>query len=239
VDDPKSFLVTPTPVEATVSNGFLNPLSVLDAVSPSAALNSAIEAMTGFDVIATLVQPFSGDWEAFSRFGSALRHLADCLAAIGATMQARLDDLAQTWEGHDSDSAYLYFNDVAGKLSAAQVVLLDAADNYAKTATGVWLLAQQLANLVQSICDLALTETVLAGAGAALVETGPLDLLIAGAAVWKLEEMLTELAKAEVIIQSGGTAIETFFGEMQQVNWRFGDIGGFQLPAAYKTPAVQ
>src|SRR5215831_10181439 len=144
MDDPKSFLVTPDSVEPSVSGGYLNPLSVLDAVSPSAALNSTIEALTGYDMIGTLVKPFTGDWAAFSRFGSALRHLADCHEAIGVNMQAELDELAQTWEGHDSDAAYRYFNDVAARVSASQTILLDAADNYDKTATGVWLLAQQL-----------------------------------------------------------------------------------------------
>jgi hypothetical protein len=76
-------------------------------------------------------------------------------------------------------------------------------------------------------------------ASGALIEAGLVGLIPVGIAAWKADQMLEMLAQGEVIVQSMGTVISLFFSEVQQVNWRFGEISDFQLPdTPYKHPAM-
>jgi uncharacterized protein YukE len=239
MDDPTRHLVEPQPVEPSISGGYVNPIEVLDLVSPTAWLNQAIADLTGYNVIEHIVKPFAGDWEAFSRFGNALRNFAPCMQDIGVNVQSQLDLVDAMWDGHASDAAYNYFNDLAAKVSGVQYVLREAADNYDKTATGIWGLAQQLGNLVQSIVDQAIIITVASAVGTALVETGVGALVGYGVAAWRLVELLKLCNRAAIIIQTAGTLITAFFSLMQEVNWRFGDLTKVGLPgASYDHPAV-
>jgi uncharacterized protein YukE len=239
MDDPTRHLVEPSPVDASVSGGYVNPFNLLDAVSPTAWLNAAIEGVTGFNVLDAIVAPFTGDWEAFSKFGNALQHLAPCMQDIGVNVQSQLDIVDASWEGHASDAAYNYFNDLAAKTSAMQFTLREAADNYEKTATGVWELTQQLSNVVQSIVDQGIIVAVAASAGTALIETGVGPLIGYGIAAWRAIELWNLFNKASAIVQTAGGLIMTFFSFIQEVNWRFGDITKIGLPSAgYDHPAV-
>jgi hypothetical protein len=61
VDDPTDFLKEPGEPDASVSNGFANPLDLFNYVSPSAWINAAIESLTGVDVFGWMTDWVSGD----------------------------------------------------------------------------------------------------------------------------------------------------------------------------------
>jgi uncharacterized protein YukE len=239
MEDPTRHLVEPSPADPTVTAGYANPLNLLDVASPAGWLNYSIAEITGFNVLETIVKPFVGDWAAFSRFGDALNHLAPCMQDIGANIQTQLDVLDASWDGQASDAAYTYFNDLASRVSQLQTTLRQAAVNYERTATGVWQLAQQLANVLQSIVDQAVIIVVAAALGTALVETGVGPVVGYGIAAWRVVELFRLINQAMVYIQTGGTIVMGFFGYMQELNWQAADLSKVGLPGnAYSHPAA-
>ena len=153
MDDPTRHLTEPQPVEPSDAGGYLNPLNVLDLASPTAWINYGIKELTGYDVLESFVKPFSGDWSAYSRYGDALKHLGPAAQDIGVNIQQELDRVDASWEGNANDAAYNYFNNLAAKTSELQHALYAAAAEYEDAARGIWLLAQQVANIIQSVID--------------------------------------------------------------------------------------
>lgn len=239
MDDPTRYLVEPKPIDATVSNGYANPLDIFDLVSLTAWVNQAIIEVTGHDVLMEIVQPFTGDWQAFSRFGDALRNLAPCMQAVGMDIQQQMLTVDATWSGRANDAAYNYFTDLAARTSGMQHVLREAAANYEETATGVWQLARQAANLVQSLIDEVVIIAIASAVGTALIETGVGAVAGYAVAAWRIVEAWKLLNHLIAVIQTLGSVVLAFVSLLEQVNWRFGELDKIALPeSAYDHPAL-
>jgi len=120
MDDPTALLVAPGEPDASVSNGFANPLDLFNYVSPSAWINAAIEELTGVDVIGWMTNWVSGDWAAIWKFGDALHNLGQCLEQLGINIQQGMLDLDPAWDGNASDAAYQYFSNFAAAVGGQQ-----------------------------------------------------------------------------------------------------------------------
>lgn len=239
MDDPTRHLVEPTPVDPTVENGYANPLDVLDILSPTGWVNYGIMELTGVNVLVSLVQPLSGNWLAFSRYGDALRNLAPCTQDIGVNIQRATLTVDRTWHGNANDAAYMYFSEVAARTSGLQHLLREAVTSYENMARGMWQLAQQMANILQSVIDEFLIVSVLLVAGAALIETGVGTVAAWGLAAWRVARIIQLLSRASAIIQTGGLVILTFTSFIIEAEARLGDLdkAGFPIEP-YDHPAV-
>ncbi|TMM35772.1 MAG: hypothetical protein E6F99_18295 [Actinobacteria bacterium] len=231
MDDPTALLVAPGEPDASVSNGFANPLDLFNYVSPSAWINAAIEELTGVDVIGWMTNWVSGDWAAIWKFGDALHNLGQCLEQLGINIQQGMLDLDPAWDGNASDAAYQYFSNFAAAVGGQQSSLYDIGENYHKAALGAWQLANQLGNIVQALADKAIIAGIAAAAGTATAESGVGAIVGYGVAGLMVVDMLDLINKASTIINAAGTAILGLFGTGMDIGFKGGDLSRVALPS--------
>lgn len=239
MDDPTRYLIVPVAPPERVADGFVNVTQMLDYASPTAWLNAAIHGMTGFDVLATLVQPISGDWERIGCYGDALGHMSACLGELAIQVQTHANDLSQHWTGNAADAAFVYFCETATALSRHSAVLQIADERYTALALDVWHMSQQLQGLLQSICDQAAVALIEMAAGTALVETGIGAVAGYSLAAIQIASIVRTIARAALIIQAANAAIGVSVAGLTGILKEFGDLGGIPMPArAYQNPLV-
>ena len=234
---PGTHLVSPTLPDETMTNGFVNPIDILNYASPTAWINKGIEAATGFDVIGSFMEAVSGDWEAIWKFGEAMGHLADCMAELGIDVQQGMLQLDDSWDGNAADAAYLYFSSLATGISGSQYDFRQIQQDYQQAALGAWQLANQLGNILQAIVDAWLIGLAAAGAGAAVSATGVgafAGYAVAGVQAARIAKLVND---ASLKINTAGTAIMAIFATPMTIANRGGDLSNIKLPtAAYTTP---
>jgi hypothetical protein len=239
VDDPTRHLVEPRSVDVAAENGYANPFNVLDLVSPTAWVNYGIKELTGVDILESLVKPFAGDWAAYSRFGNALRNLSLCCHDIAVNLQRELDIADRSWEGRANDAAFNYFCDLASKISQLRLIIYEAGNEYQRAATGMWQLAQQLANVLQAIVDEFFIISAMLAVGTALIETGIGVIAGYGLAAWRIGKLTSLIAKASAIVNTGGTIIMSFFSFLIEADRRLADVNLVGIPdRPYDHPEV-
>ncbi|ASW56804.1 hypothetical protein [Plantactinospora sp. KBS50] len=237
MNDATIFLVEPGEPEASISQGFANPLDLFNYLSPSAWINSAIADLTGTDVFGWMTDWIGGDWAAMWKFGDALGHLAECLQQIGINIQAGVIALDASWDGNANDAAYRYFSHLASSVSGQQYALTDLRDRYHKAATGAWQMSNQLGNILQALADKAILAGIAAAAGTITAETGIGALAGYGTAALIVTDMLKLINQASIIINTAGTAILSFFGiAIDLIYQGGGGLGSIPLPAVSYTP---
>jgi len=190
-----------------VTNCFANPLDLFNYLSPSAWLNEAINALTGFDVFGWMTDWLSGDWAALWKFGDAMANLSSCLQQMGINTQQGMLDLDATWDGNASDAAYMYFSDFSAAMSRQQTALFESQDRYHRAAIGAWQMSNQLGNIMQALADKALLAAASAAAGTILAETGVGAVAGYAAAAVIVLDMLELVNQASTIINTAGTVI--------------------------------
>jgi hypothetical protein len=212
MDDPTAFLVEPAEPDASVNDGFANPIDIPNYISPSAWINSVINDMTGTDVFGWMTEWVSGDWQGLWKFGDAMANLAECMQRLGMNIQEGVTKLDASWDGNASDAAYQYFSKLAATVSGQQVSLYDIRDRYHKAAVGAWQLANQLGNILQALADKAILAAIAAAAGTAAAESGVGAVVGYGMAALIVTDMIRLVNKASTIINTAGTLIVGLFG---------------------------
>ena len=239
MDDPTDFLKEPGEPDASISNGFANPLDLFNYVSPSAWINAAIESLTGVDVFGWMTDWVSGDWAAMWKFGDAMANLAGCMQQIGINIQQGMLELDNSWDGNASDAAFKYFSDLAAATSGQQIALRDRQEAYHKAALGAWQLSNQLGNIMQALADKAILAGISAAAGTVLAETGVGAVIGYGVAALIVVDMLNLINRASIIINTAGTAILGLFGGGMDLAYQGGDLSAIPLPSvAYTAPGA-
>ncbi|MEV0269589.1 hypothetical protein AB0H43_12470 [Hamadaea sp. NPDC050747] len=239
MDDPTRHLVEPSPPDDSVGNGYVNPTAILDYASPTAWLNSAIEGLTDFDVLGTLVQPLAGDWERIGKYGDALKHMSECLGEMAVQTQSHASELTASWHGNASDSAFQYFSSTSTAMSRYADLLVHAAQQYKALALGVWQVAESLKGILQNLCDQALVALIEIAAGTALAETGVGAVVGYSLAALQIMKIVDTIADAGKKIQIAWIAIDLFFSTLLGVFKEFGDLGSIPTPTiAYHHPMV-
>ena len=231
MDDATAYLTPPAPPDDSITNGFVSPLDFFNYTSPSAWINTAIEKLTGVDLIGWVTECLAGDWEALWKFGDAMGNLARSLQQLGINIEQGMLTLDATWDGNADDAAYKYFSDLAAAISGQQTPIYNSQDSYHLAAKGAWLLADQLGNLVQAIADEAILATIAAAAGTATAETvvGAIGgYAITGIYVLRMLEKIDEASK---IINTAGTATLGAFGLAADAAAQVGHLSTIPLPA--------
>ncbi|GAA2848184.1 hypothetical protein Acy02nite_02260 [Actinoplanes cyaneus] len=240
--DPTGFLAEPGDPDESISNGFVNPLDLFNAASPSAWLNEAIEGITGVDVFGWFTEWLAGDWEGIWKFGDAMANLAQCVQQVGVDIQLGMNQLDRSWDGNASESAYAYFSSLATRTSGQQTAIRPVAESYRKAATGAWQVSNQLGNIFQALADSAVLWCLTVGASGALYGTGAgavVGTAGMGAAGLIALEMLSLINKASVIMNTAGTAILGLVGEGMSLAYQGGDLSSVPLPnVPYVSPEL-
>ncbi len=238
--DPTVHLVAPQPVDDSVSAGFANVTALLDQVSLSAWLNEAIKGATDYDVIGSVVEPFSGDWEKVSTYGSSLANMSQCLRGIAGNVRVTTTDLDFHWNGNAADAAHLYFTATSRSLTMHADALDRAAKQYQALALDVWHFHEALKGLLQSIVDQGLLFLIYAAAGTALCETVIGAVAGYALAAAELAKLLTTINKAARIVQMANMAFQTGFSTLAGILKEIEDLGPIPaLGVPYDHPMVR
>ncbi|MBB2940538.1 hypothetical protein FB565_000242 [Actinoplanes lutulentus] len=239
MDDPTFLLQPPGETSENVARVVMNPGDAFNYISPAAWINSAIESLTGTDVIGYFTDWVGGDWAAIYRFGDALHSLADCMQQIGVNIQQGMESLDADWDGNANDSAYNYFTSFAAATSGQQYALNEAGKEYHKAASGAHQVSNALGNILQALVDKAILAGVVAAGSAAFTATGVGAAAgIGGYAAVALivKDMLNLLNKASLIINTALTTIFGTFGLAMDIAYQGGTPLDVPLPAAPYIP---
>ena len=234
---PRDHLVDPQPADASISNGYVTISDVFSVLSPTHWARELIKDLTGFDIFDQIGQFFVGDWEAFSKAGAAIGHLADALPDIGNNLFFGAETMHEDWVGNAGDTAHVYFATLATSIIDRQQTLRHAAAQYESTAKGVWALAGDVTSLIEWAIDSFVVAAAAAAIGTALIETGVGAVAGYGVAALEIANGLQKLSSAMLKIQVAMTVIEPAFqlikaGERQLAAMDVPEIGDYDPPAA-------
>jgi hypothetical protein len=233
---PRDHLVEPQPSEQTISGGYFSIADVFSVLSPTHWARESIKNLTGFDIFGEIGEFFVGDWEAFSKAGVAIGHVADALPEIGNNLYFGAEAMHENWTGNAGDSAWAYFATLGTTTIDQQQTLRHAAKQYESTAKGVWALAEDVSSLIEFAIDSFVVAAAAAAIGTALIETGVGAVAGYGVAALEIANGLEKLASAMLKIQTAVTVIEPAFqlikaGERQLGAMNVPEIDNYEPPA--------
>jgi hypothetical protein len=207
VEDVRGELIVPQVPDASLSNYYADPFNLFSVLSPSDWIDSFLQALTGWDPLGYLSSSLAGEWEAFARCGVAYGQIARACQDLGVNIQEGEIRLDRCWDGNANDAAHRYFCDLASSVSAMQIALNDAAENYAKASQGAWLAANQVKNVLESILDSVVIAAACTAAGTAAIETGVGTAVGYGLAALEVVRITELLDRALKVIQVAGTPL--------------------------------
>lgn len=92
-------------------------------------------------------------------------------------------EMALAWSGNAADAAAAYFADFEAGLLSVEAALRDLAEEYDRTALGIYMACDAACSAIEMCIDYGLGALVSAAAAMATIETG-IGLIIGGAASW-------------------------------------------------------
>lgn len=238
MDDPTRHLVDPV-AESSISSGYADPFDFFSVLSPTSWISYFLQEVTGWDPLGWVASSFMGDWQAWARCGVAYSNLGVACRDLGVNVQQGVLTLDGSWDGNASDAAYMYFSDLAVKVSQTRLALDAAAKEYADAARGAWLAANQVKGILEAIIDSAVIAAAATAAGTALIETGVGAVVGYGVAALEVARIAELLARAGKIIQTAGLVIEGATGSIMTLADQGGSLAKYPLPGTgYDYPAV-
>ncbi|MGW5573336.1 hypothetical protein ACWEVD_19255 [Nocardia thailandica] len=185
-----------------------------------AMATSPFVAGGGFNCISTITNNLTGDWVALQKSADAIAKLADYNQAFHASIDAAMANAETSWRGNAAESARTYFSSLTAALDGQAEAMGKVAEEIKAYALASYGMANGIADLVQTLGDLAIEWAVtqaaaiasassVVGAGAAAA----LEAVAAALAVYMASRVVTIIGKlghmvnaseALVAVMSGG-----------------------------------
>jgi hypothetical protein len=211
--------------------------AAFEAISPSTAVISFLEMVTGHNVAEEAGEWFAGDWKSYAECGNAFENVGSMMNSISTNIQEGANELGNTWQGNAGDAAQVFFNNLGASIGQQETVFSAVGGEYTKAASGIARLAEEGAALYKAIIDHCIIGAMAMAAGAASSETGVGGLIGGGTAAYEAYEVLEGYEKFTKIRESGTILCKGF---VAGVDGRVSDLSMFQkypLPAAgYESP---
>lgn len=232
-------LTGPPDPDLDVGYGWENPRAYLDALSPTYWINEVIKSTVGWDPIGKAAAVFTGDWEAFARFGSALGQLAAFSDALGVKIQRGANTADQDWDGNAADAAYMYFSHLATNTVSQRILLTDLQQQYYGATAGVWTAARGVGSAIGMATDAAIIAGVSAAAGTIMVKTVVAPIVGYAIAAWQVARIVDAVGDIVKWLDIAAAGIDTVAGTTQSLLNRPSDLERYPLPeSSYDHPAV-
>ncbi|MGP4002261.1 WXG100 family type VII secretion target [Streptomyces sp. 8N706] len=171
--EPTKFLTPPKPPEE-FSQGFLldtfNDAS--DLMSPTYWITEAYNMIFGFNPLDEVIQWFSGDWESFVKCAELWENIGKACEAVADNLKSGNSSLDSTWNGNAADSAYVYFDELAKKLSGQKESYDSLAETYKHLAHAAYSTAEAIKGYISGIIDGLIIVGIEMAAGTLLSWTG-------------------------------------------------------------------
>jgi uncharacterized protein YukE len=126
----------------------------------------------GFNCIATITNNLSGDWVALQKSADAISNLAEYNQAYHQAIDAAMSNVEKSWQGNAAESARSYFSSLTTALDGQADALSKVADEISAYALASYGMANGIADLVQTLGDLAIEWAVTQAAAIASASTG-------------------------------------------------------------------
>jgi hypothetical protein len=177
---PAGALVEPQPKEL-VPDLVNQLLSFPDLISPTHWMLWAIETVCGVNPATWAAEQFIGDWEAFSKAGSALENLANFNGTLMKALDDGADRMLGDWQGNAAQACNQYFDGVSGALREQMAALDAVAEQFHRVAQGINTTVSLVVSLIEALVDalLAFALEMAVGAASSPTVVGP---VLAGAA---------------------------------------------------------
>ncbi|MFI7387104.1 hypothetical protein [Streptomyces sp. NPDC049813] len=146
--------------------------TLLDIGSPSALANEGIKMAFGWDVLSTVTNWLSGDWQQYAECADAWDCLGEFCAAVANNLRHGNEVLGTTWRGNAADAAWKYFNKIAARLDTAHDAFHELRDRYTSVTKMVFSFAELAKGILAEICDKGTQAAIAAAASTAMALTG-------------------------------------------------------------------
>lgn len=184
--------LVPPQAKDTIPGPIDEVLSVGDWLNLSHWVMKACELVTGgFNPGEWAVQQFTGDWEAFSKAGDALKHMGEFDKAYAQNITEGKDAMFTGWQGNAADKANKYFTDFAAAVSAQQSPLNKMGSEMQTASFGIWGVAKTLNSLLESLLDALIGAGIALAAAAVTAETIIGGIVGGIAAAWEIKQAIT------------------------------------------------
>jgi len=110
----------------------------------------------GFNCISTITNYLSGDWAALQKCADAIRNLAEYNTAYKEAINVALSDSNTSWQGNAAESAREFFSSLTNALENQVEPMTTVADEISAYAMASYGMANGIADLVQTLGDLAI-----------------------------------------------------------------------------------
>ncbi|MFF0528162.1 WXG100 family type VII secretion target [Nocardia amikacinitolerans] len=138
-----------------------------NGVSMTYIANTIIKTFTGYDILGTITNKYTGDWAALQKAADAVRNLADYNTEYHKAIDSAMSKVDQSWAGNAADSARSFFTTLTDALDNQVDPLHALAETIDNVANIAYANANALAAIVQTLGDLVIAWIVNQAAKAA------------------------------------------------------------------------
>lgn len=231
--NPGSWLYEPVPKEAVPST-FDGVLGIADWLSLGHwALVVLDKADGGFDLQEKVQTWIAGDWEHVAKSAAAMRNLKGFCDSMSGAIDAYSTMLDQFWDGKAAQDAMLTLAGISAAVEDAAGKLEIAAKGYDDVANGLYGVAKDVGNLVQTLIDL----LIAAGISAAATAAGSFTLIGAAIGTAATYYGITQIVKTIQLIittiEGAMTFVDVFVDTVSATLGSAGDWHVVDIPDAF------
>ncbi|MET8679863.1 hypothetical protein ABZW18_20350 [Streptomyces sp. NPDC004647] len=214
--EPTTFLKPPNPPEEFSQGLLLDTFNdASDLMSPTYWITEGYNLIFGFNPLDEVIQWFAGDWESFAKCAELWQNIGKACDGVAGNLKAGNTSLDSTWHGRAADSAYVYFDELATKLSGQKDTFDSLADVYEHLAHAAYSTAEAIKGFLGGIIDGLLIVALELAAGTLLSWTGVGAAVGYGLAALEIANILklwgqatSAFGNAQAIVNGGVGVIE-------------------------------
>ncbi len=236
--NPAGWLYEPTPGDP-VPTTFDGVIGVADWLSLGHWALVVLDKVDGdFDLVEKVQTWVAGDWEHVAVSAEAIRHLKLFTTDMADAVDAYSGLLDDVWDGNAAQAADLTFISITTSMRKAADMLDIAAKGYDDVAQGLYGVAKDVGNLVQTLIDL----LIAAGISAAATAAGSWTLI--GAAIgtaatyYGITKIVSTIQKIIAVLESAVTFVDTFTDVVLGALGSAGDWHSIDIPDAFHNNLV-
>jgi hypothetical protein len=211
-----------------------------DLVSPSHWVLEACDVVFGFNPLDEVMQWFTGDWESFAECATVWQNIGKACDDVARNLESGNSSLDATWNGNAADSAYVYFDELARKLTASRETLDSLHEAYKYLTHAAYSTAESISDILGGIIDGLIIVGIEMAAGTLTSWTGAGALIgygLAALEITRLTHLWSEatdtFAAAQTLVNGGAGTIEGLGVAIHGRFQHFPSAGG-----DYDNPAV-
>ncbi|MBT9256552.1 hypothetical protein KMZ32_14075 [Phycicoccus sp. MAQZ13P-2] len=231
--NPASWLYEPVPAEAIPST-FDAALGMADWLSLGHwALVVLDKADGGFDLQEKAQTWLAGDWQRVATSAAAMRNLKGFCESMSGAVDSASAVLDQHWDGNAWRDAQATMVSHSVALEKAAGMLEIAAKGYDDVANGLYGVAKDVGNVVQTLIDLLIAAGISAAATAGGSWTLVGGAIGAAATYWGITEIISNIQKIIGLIEGAMTIVDVLVDTVSATMGSAGDWHLVDIPDAF------